>query len=76
MTTNIIVRNVPKALHRKLKIRATSCGLTIGEYVKRLIVADLAKPTLAEMAERLRKRPPIETSRSAAELIREDRDGR
>jgi hypothetical protein len=50
--------------------------MTITDYVKRLIAADLAKPTLAEMVEELRRRPPIETSRSAAELIREDRDSR
>jgi plasmid stability protein len=76
MNTHVQIRNLPKALHRKLKMRAASCDMTITDYVKRLIAADLAKPTLAEMVEELRRRPPIETSRSAAELIREDRDSR
>jgi plasmid stability protein len=76
MNTHVQIRNLPKSLHRKLKIRAASCDMTITDYVKRLIATDLAKPTLAEMVEELRNRPPVETSRSAAELIREDRDSR
>lgn len=76
MNTHVQIRNLPKTLHRKLKMRAASLDMTITDYLKRLIAADLAKPTLAEMVEELRKRPPVETSRSAAELIREDRDSR
>ena len=76
MNTHVQIRNLPKTLHRKLKIRAASCDMTITDYVKRLIATDLAKPTLAEMAERLRKLPPAATSRSFVDYIRGDRESR
>ena len=76
MNTHIQIRNVPNAIHRKLKIRAAEQDLTITDYVKQLIGAELEKPTLAEMAERLSKLPPVETTPTIAELIRQDRDER
>jgi antitoxin FitA len=76
MNTHIQIRNVDKELHRKLKIRAAEKDMTITDYVKKLIEIDAAKPTLAELAERLKKLPPVRTSQSSADIIREDRDTR
>ena len=76
MNTHIQIRNVPRELHRKLKIRAAQKDMTITDYVKKLIAEDSAKPTLAEMAERLKKLPPVRTSVSSVDIIREERDAR
>jgi plasmid stability protein len=74
MNTHIQIRNVPGSVHKQLKIRAASRDMTITDYVKQLIVADLDKPTLAELARELRGVPAVKTKVSFADLIRKDRD--
>jgi antitoxin FitA len=75
MNTHIQIRNVPNSLHRKLKIRAAEKNMTLTDYVKKLIERDVEKPTLAEMAERLKKLPPVNiTSDEIVAIIRESRD--
>jgi plasmid stability protein len=76
MNKMIQIRNVPEKLHRKLKARAAAEGMTLTDYVARLIDRDLAKPSLAEMAARLRKRTPIALDPPAWTIIRQDRDSR
>jgi plasmid stability protein len=77
MNTHIQIRNVPSDLHRKLKLRATEKDMTITDYVKKLIAEDAAKPTLAEMTERLKKLPPVRVSTDdIVNIIRHDRDTR
>jgi DNA-binding transcriptional regulator WhiA len=76
MNTHIQIRNVPADLHRKLKIRAAQKDMTLTDYVKKLIEADVTKPTLAELTERIRKLPPLTTTESSAEIIRRERDSR
>jgi len=72
----IQIRNVPEKLHRKLKARAAAEGMTLTDYVARLIDRDLAKPSLSEMATRLRKRKPIVLDPPAWMIVRQDRDSR
>ena len=76
MNKHVQIRNLPEMEHRKLKERAASKGLTITDYVKRLIESDLKRPSLAEMAERLRQLPPVNLDPSPEYLIRADRDNR
>ena len=76
MNKHVQIRNLPDPQHRKLKERAASQGLTITDYVKRLIESDLKRPSLAEMAERLRQLPPVTLDPSPEALIRADRDTR
>ena len=76
MNKMIQIRNVPEKLHRKLKARAAAEGMTLTDYVARLIDRDLAKPSLSEMAARLRKRTPVEFETPAWEIIRQERDTR
>ena len=74
MNTHIQIRNVPLAVHRKLKRRAASVEMTITDYVKKLIVRDLEKPTLAELAARVAKAPPVFTADEIVAIIRQDRE--
>lgn len=50
------------------------CGLTMSEYILRELKKALERPTTEELLERLYRYPPVELSRSPADLVREDRD--
>jgi len=76
MSKMIQIRNVPDSVHRTLKSRAALAGLSLSEYVLRLVRETADKPTLEEMAARLRSREPVNLPISVAELIREGRDSR
>jgi antitoxin FitA len=76
MNTHIQIRNVPEGLHRKLKIRAAEKDMTLTDYVKEILESEVDTPTLAELAQRLKKLPPVKTSESSADIIRKDRDTR
>jgi antitoxin FitA len=76
MNTHIQIRNVPDSLHRKLKVRAAEKNMTLTDYVKQVLEKEIQKPTLAEMAERLRKLPAVSTSEEIVAMIREVRDTR
>jgi plasmid stability protein len=71
---HIQIRNVPPDLHRKLKIRAAEEGLTLSDYLLREAERVAARPTLAELTERVRKRGLVRLSVPSADLIREDRE--
>jgi len=70
------VRNVPEKLHRRLKARAAMEGLSMSDYVLRELTKVLDRPTRQEMLERLQARPVRKLPRSAASLIRDERDSR
>ena len=42
------VRNLPDELHAALQERARSVGMTMSDYVTKVLRRDLAKPTMAE----------------------------
>ena len=73
---HIQIRNVPEDLHRTLKAKAAKEGMSLSEYLLREVVDLAARPTLAEMTERIRSRPMIRSKVPAAELIREAREER
>ena len=74
--TMVQIRNVPPELHRRLKARAAIEGLSMSDYVLREIRKALDQPTRQEILERLRARPARQLRRSAAEVIRAERDSR
>jgi antitoxin FitA len=76
MAKTIQVRNVPKALHRKLKSRATLEGMSLCDYVLREMKHVAELPTMTELAERVARLPPVKYTLSPAEIIREERDRR
>lgn len=54
MTKVIQIRNVPDDLHPTLKVRAAKASMTLSDYLLSEIEQVAAKPTFAEMMERLR----------------------
>ena len=73
MTKMIQIRNVPEALHRKLKARAAQEGKSLSDYLLAEMVRFAALPTREEMLERLHSRSRVTLSVPAAEIIREGR---
>jgi plasmid stability protein len=69
----IQLRNVPPALHRKLKSRAALAGKSLSDYLIDIIRRDAARPTVEELVARLSDREPIESELSGADMIREQR---
>ena len=70
---NLQVKNVPDDVHDELRRRARLEGVTIRDYLLRLLRQDQALPSRIEWFARLRARRPVELGRPAAELITEDR---
>lgn len=76
MPKMIQLRNVPDTLHRGLKARAAMAGMSLSDYLLAEIKEIAAKPTLAELRERLHKRAPVSVRIDSARLVREERDAR
>ena len=72
----IQIRNVPDALHRRLKARAALAGMSLSDYLLAEIRRVVERPTVDELKERLRRRSRVEPSIPAAAMIREERDSR
>jgi chaperonin cofactor prefoldin len=75
-TTMVQIRNVPAEFHRRLKARAAMEGLSMSDYILREVGKALERPTRQEVLERLRARPARRVTRSAAAVIRAERDAR
>jgi len=76
MPKTIQLRNVPDALHRKLKARAALEGLTLSDFLTREAHKIANQPTEEEIRARLAALPPVELKTSPASIIRQHRDGR
>lgn len=76
MSKMIQIRNVPDALHRKLKSRAALAGMSLSEFMLREAERVANTPTLEEMLQRLRTRPRVHLTVSPADVIRAERDSR
>jgi plasmid stability protein len=76
MSKMVQIRNVPDAMHRKLKARAAIAGLALSDYVRLELERVLEKPTREELLERLSKSAPIKLKPTAAQLVRAERDSR
>ena len=76
MPKMIQLRNVPDALHRKLKARASLEGRSLSDYLLGQIRELAQRPTPSEMLERLRSRSPVTLQIPPVDLIRQDRDQR
>ncbi len=74
MNKPVQIRSLPEATHRKLKMKAAEQGLSISDYLRRLIAEDLEKPSWDEIRERMRTLPPIELAETSAAMIRRERD--
>jgi plasmid stability protein len=76
MAKMIQVRNVPDALHRKLKIRAAEDGVSLSDLILAELRVLAERPSMKEfLAKRATPiRAPLDPS--PADLIRADRDRR
>ncbi len=72
----IQIRNVPDALHRKLKAHAALEGRSLSDYLLAELERIAEQPTRKELLARLStaSRGPLRTP--AAELVRGERDSR
>ncbi len=76
MSKMIQLRNVPDALHRRLKARAARAGMSLSDYLLAEIREIAERPTLAVLRERLHQRRPVAAKLDMARLVREEREVR
>ena len=76
MSTMIQIRNVPDALHRKLKARAALAGMSLSDYLLKQIQEVAYRPTMEEMLARLERRSSSKLSTTPVEAVRAERDSR
>jgi plasmid stability protein len=74
--TMIQIRNVPEALHRRLKARAALAGMSLSDYLLGEIRQLAERPTLDELRARLERRTRTAATVSPAEIVRAERDRR
>ena len=74
MSKMIQIRNVPEALHRKLKARAAIAGQSLSDYLRAEIGRVAARPTREEMLARIHSRPRVTLKTPAAVVIRKERE--
>ena len=74
--TMVQIRNVPTDFHRRLKARAAMEGMSMSDYIMREVGKALDRPTRAEVLARLQAQPLRKVKRSAAEIIRAERNTR
>lgn len=74
MPTMIQIRNVPDALHRRLKSRAALAGMSLSSYLLSEIRQVAERPTLEELRARLEQRPGVTPTVKPAQAVRAERD--
>jgi len=76
MSKMVQIRNVPDALHRKLRARALDAGQTLSDYLMAELERVAARPTRTEMLARLHGRTRVTLNTPAAAIIRDERETR
>ena len=74
MSRMIQIRNVPDALHRRLKARAALEGLSLSDFLLREARRTAERPDLDKLRRRLLGRKAVRTPLEPAEAVREARD--
>ena len=74
MTAMIQIRNVPDALHRRLKARAALAGMSLSDYLLSEIREVAERPTVGELRARLEQRSPVMPSIRPDDAVRTERD--
>jgi plasmid stability protein len=72
----IQIRNVPDALHRRLKSRAALAGMSLSDYLLQQIREVAERPTIEELRARLARRSTVVLSVDTADAVRAERDSR
>jgi antitoxin FitA len=74
MPSIIQIRNVPDALHRRLKSRAARAGTSLSDYLLGEIRQMAERPTIEELRARLERRSALTPSVEPAQAVRDERD--
>jgi antitoxin FitA len=74
MSKTIQLRNVPDALHRKLKTRAARKGMSLSKYLVLEIRKIAERSTLEELWERMQHRSSFHLTESSEDSVRAERD--
>ena len=74
MSMMVQIRNVPEALHRRLKARAAMEGMSMSLYILREIEKSLARPSRRALLQAIREQPEIALDQSPADLLHEERE--
>jgi len=64
------IRDVPEDVHRALKARAATGGLSLSEYVRGVLERTASRPTPAELAARIAARGAFEPSQPSEATVR------
>ena len=67
------VRNVPARVHNELKRRAKVAGVTLTDYVQRILEQEVSRPPKEQVFARLRRHKPVELPHPASHYVREGR---
>jgi plasmid stability protein len=76
MSVMIQIRNVPDALHRRLKSRAALAGMSLSDYLLQQIREVAERPTVEELRARLARRSTVIPPMDTADAVRAERDSR
>lgn len=76
MSKMIQIRNVPDELHRVLKARAATEGLSLSDYLMAEIRKIAERPTVEMLRERLAQRSAVNPSLSPVDAVRFERESR
>lgn len=72
---HVQIRNVPDPLHRKLKARAATAGVSLSDYLLEQVERAAELPTIEEWVSSVRGGTHLARLKARpAELIRQDRD--
>lgn len=70
------VRNVPDAVHNRLKARAAMAGQSLSDFLLAELRTIAERPSHEELVARVRSRPPASVDESPEDVIRAERDRR
>lgn len=73
MTKNVQIRNVPEKVHTRLVAIAAESGLSLSAFLLAEVTRIASILTRAEMRARLRSRPRVKLTESAAKMVRRER---
>ncbi len=70
------VRNVPDAIHRRLKARAAEEGVSLSDFVLAELRRIAERPSRRELLARIATHDPVALPKRAARLVRAERHSR
>ena len=72
----IQIRNVPDALHRRIKSRAALTGMSMSRFILMELEKVVERPTRDEILRQIARYPTAPLEPAPAKVIREERENR